>query len=502
MKDRERGRNKMRVVVVGAGATGLGVGWDLALRGLAVTVIEQGDIAHGTSGRFHGLLHSGARYVVRDPKAAAECFQENQILRKVAAGSVEPVGGYFVESDQAVAGYRERWLAAMTAVGVPWEEASVSRLRQQIPDLAPTIRRAYRVPDGVINGFELLFRLRRGIELHGGMVRLFTRLVGVSISASGRVQGVQVKTRQGEDEWIACDALVNAAGPFAGHVAELFGDPFAMRLSRGVMLVFAERKVPVVINRLASPGDGDILVPHHRVSIWGTTDEPTDDPEARPPSLQESRQLLALAGDLFPQMGQWRVLRAFAGVRPLYQPAAGGESRHVTRDFTILDHRARGGPAGVVSVVGGKWVTYRRMAEQAADAIVAYLGESSTTKTHQVPLPELTPSSQEHPSHQANLCECEEVAAQDVEPWSGATLNQLRTRTWFSMGPCQGAFCVHRVAATRLPHAGVDAIDDQVQALRAERERGMRAALWGDNAREWALSRSIRRQILAEDEEA
>ena len=72
------------VLVVGGGATGTGLARDLALRGLRVVLVEQGDLAHGTTGRYHGLLHSGGRYVVRDPTSARDCAAENQVLRRVA----------------------------------------------------------------------------------------------------------------------------------------------------------------------------------------------------------------------------------------------------------------------------------------------------------------------------------------------------------------------------------------------------------------------------------
>ncbi|EQD57557.1 FAD dependent oxidoreductase domain protein, partial [mine drainage metagenome] len=77
------------VLVIGGGSTGAGVAWDSALRGFHVTLVDRGDLATGTTGRFHGLLHSGGRYVVKDPSSARECAQENLILRRVAADCIE-----------------------------------------------------------------------------------------------------------------------------------------------------------------------------------------------------------------------------------------------------------------------------------------------------------------------------------------------------------------------------------------------------------------------------
>src|SRR5207237_5046397 len=81
------------VLVVGGGATGTGLARDLAMRGLGVMLVEQGDLAHGTTGRYHGLLHSGGRYVVRDPTSARDCAAENRIVRRIASWSVEATGG-------------------------------------------------------------------------------------------------------------------------------------------------------------------------------------------------------------------------------------------------------------------------------------------------------------------------------------------------------------------------------------------------------------------------
>ena len=84
------------VLIIGGGATGAGLAWDLALRGVRVVLAEMGDLATGTSGRYHGLLHSGGRYAVRDAESAKECIDENRIVRRIAPEAIEPTGGFFV----------------------------------------------------------------------------------------------------------------------------------------------------------------------------------------------------------------------------------------------------------------------------------------------------------------------------------------------------------------------------------------------------------------------
>src|SRR5690349_17682576 len=99
------------VLVIGGGATGLGTAWDAARRGYKTLLVEKGDLTHGTSGRYHGLLHSGARYVVRDPHSAVDCARENAILKRLMPSAIEDTGGYFVALDEDPPDYVEPFLA-------------------------------------------------------------------------------------------------------------------------------------------------------------------------------------------------------------------------------------------------------------------------------------------------------------------------------------------------------------------------------------------------------
>ena len=96
------------LLVIGGGATGAGVAWDAALRGFDVVLVDRADLAEGTSGRFHGLLHSGGRYVVKDPVAAEECVAENAILRRVIPDCIEDTGGLFVTTPDDDPAYGDR----------------------------------------------------------------------------------------------------------------------------------------------------------------------------------------------------------------------------------------------------------------------------------------------------------------------------------------------------------------------------------------------------------
>ncbi|MCA9920946.1 MAG: FAD-dependent oxidoreductase, partial [Anaerolineales bacterium] len=114
------------VLVIGGGATGTGVAWDAALRGFKVILVERRDLAHGTSGRYHGLLHSGGRYAVKDPHGARECIQENQILRYTHAHCIEDTGGFFVVTPEDEGEFPDRFKMGCADVGIPCTEIPVT----------------------------------------------------------------------------------------------------------------------------------------------------------------------------------------------------------------------------------------------------------------------------------------------------------------------------------------------------------------------------------------
>src|ERR1700684_3203503 len=113
------------ILVIGGGATGSGVAWGAALRGYDGVLVDRHDLAEGTSGRFHGMLHSGGRYAVKDPRAARECIAENRILRRVAADCIEDTGGLFVTTPWDDPAYADRFAQGCSDTGVDCEEIPV-----------------------------------------------------------------------------------------------------------------------------------------------------------------------------------------------------------------------------------------------------------------------------------------------------------------------------------------------------------------------------------------
>ena len=166
------------------------------------------------------------------------------------------------------------------------------------------------------------------------------------------------------------------------------------------MLAMNQRIVHTVINRCRMPGDGDILVPAHTVSVIGTTDVKVPDPDHFAIEPWEVNLCLEEGDKLVPGFKEMRMLRAWAGVRPLYQetvkPEDASDNRSVTRAFVLLDHAARDGVEGIISITSGKWTTYRKMAEVTVDLACKKLGVERPCRTHLEQLPDPHKSGKYH----------------------------------------------------------------------------------------------------------
>jgi glycerol-3-phosphate dehydrogenase len=301
------------VVVVGGGVTGVAVLRDLALRGVHAVLVERFDLGTGTSGRWHGLLHSGARYAVRDQESARECIEENTTLRRIAPHTIEDIGGLFVllPGDDEV--YAGQFVEGCRASGIPTEELSAAAAHRREPLLDPDVKLAFAVPDGGIDSWSLLRSMAADAEARGCKVLVRHPIVGVE-KTDGRISAVRVHDAvAGQDRTIGCQWVVNAAGAWAGEVGRMAGVPLTMIAGKGVMVVMASRYVRGVVNACRKPADGDIIVPQHEVAILGTTSEqvPSPDDISVPPA--DVDRMIDMCAQMVPAIASGRVLRAFAG---------------------------------------------------------------------------------------------------------------------------------------------------------------------------------------------
>ena len=159
---------------------------------------------------------------------------------------------------------------------------------------------------------------------------------------------------------------------------------------KGIMIAMNHRLVNTVINRCTMPADGDILVPIRTVSVIGTTDIRAADPDVIPVTQDEVDQMLDDGERLVPGFREARAMRVWAGVRPLFQDARADEvkdTRDVSRTHAVVDHRARDGVTGLLTMSGGKFTTLRLMAQDLVDAMCEQLGDPRPCRTAEVPPP-------------------------------------------------------------------------------------------------------------------
>src|SRR3954466_14484187 len=380
---------RTEVLVIGGGATRAGAAWDAALRGYDVVLAERRDLGEGTSGRFHGLLHSGGRYAVKDPDAAVEGIEEKVVLRGVPADCIEDTGGLFVTTPDDDPAYGDEFLAGCVRTGVPAAEIDVAEALRREPRLNPGIKRAFTVPDAGIDAWKTVWALAGAAASRGARILPYHRVVDVLREGDAVVGARLHDERHGEDVEVHARFVLNASGAWAGQIATMAGiEGVEIIPGKGIMIAMNHRLVNTVINRCTMPADGDILVPIRTVSVIGTTDIRVKAPDEPEVTQDEVEQMLDDGERLVPGFRDARALRVWAGVRPLFQDKkAGGSSRDVTRADTMLDHAERDGVGRFLTITGGKLTTLRLMAKDIVDAMCEQLGEDRPCRTAQVVLP-------------------------------------------------------------------------------------------------------------------
>ncbi len=497
---------KAEVLIVGGGATGAGIARDLARRGIPSILIEKGDFASGASGRNHGLLHSGARYAVTDPQAAKECIQENRILRKIAPHCIEETGGLFISLPEDGLEFRDRFLRACEKVGIPTQPLSPEEALTLEPELNPHLLSAIHVPDGAIDPFTLVLSNVKDAEDHGSKFLLHTEVLSILVEKD-KVKGVRVKDLcTGEESTIETSFLINATGAWADYFLKSLGLRIGIALSKGSMMITNRRLGQRVINRCRPPSDGDIIVPNHTVSILGTTSIRVEEIENFEVTPSEVSLLIQETSKMIPSINGCRFIRAYAGIRPLFIEQGKQNDRAISRGFVLIDHEERDGIKNLISITGGKLITYRLMAEKTSDLICQKMGVTISCTTHSVPLPGANQSLAlrerlKNLGRKEILCDCELVKRDEVEKiLKNEKLKELQDilhRTRIAKGTCQGGFCIYRLLGL-LNESGKDFGDSNkiLKGFLEERWKGIHPVLWGSAVKEEEMIEGIYKGIF------
>jgi len=506
------------VIIIGGGITGAGTARDCALRGLKTLLVERRDITDGATGRNHGLLHSGARYAVTDRESAAECIRENRILRRIASNCVEETEGLFITLPEDDLGYQKTFVDSCHAAGIDAEVIEPALALKMEPSVNPSLIGAVKVPDASVDPFRLATANVLDATIHGAEVLTYHEVTELIIDG-GRVVGVVLRdNRSGGIRREYASIIVNAAGIWGAGIARMAGATISMYPAKGALLVFGHRVNRMVINRCRKPANADILVPGDVVSVIGTTSTkvPFEECDDMRVTSDEVDLLLEEGCKLAPSLASTRVLRAYAGVRPLVASDDDPTGRSISRGIVLLDHETRDGIPGFISITGGKLTSYRMMAQVATDLVCAKLKVQKTCETDRRCLPgseDRYLSSKDSLGRKAaqgrhgNLisrmdfadksevvCECEHVTRAEIEfavrYLDVHNLIDLRRRTRIGMGTCQGSFCMARVAEVLAGALGCpEKAPEFVRQYVRERWKGVTPVCWGESLREMEYMR-------------
>jgi glycerol-3-phosphate dehydrogenase len=380
--ERLRQPRRWDLAVIGGGATGLGVALDAVVRGFSVVLVESHDFAKGTSSRATKLAHGGVRYLAQgDIGLVREALQERGAMLANAPHLAQRLafvmpsyrwweGGFYgagLKAYDALAGRRglgrTEWLSA-------------ARTRELLPTVSTRgLSGGIKYWDGQFDDARLAVLLARTAAARGAL--LVNRCAAVSLlREGGKVRGLAVKDEEtGEVLDIDAGCVVNATGVWVDAVRDMDREDGS---TRSPPMVAPSQGVHLVVDRRFLPGthallvpkteDGRVLfaVPWFGKTILGTTDTPRGDLAREPRPfreevefiLRESGKCLSLAP------GRSDVRSAWVGLRPLVRPSAdeGGNTKALSREHTVLVGRS-----GLVTVTGGKWTTYRAMAEDVLD---------------------------------------------------------------------------------------------------------------------------------------
>ncbi|HEX4141752.1 MAG TPA: glycerol-3-phosphate dehydrogenase/oxidase, partial [Candidatus Methylacidiphilales bacterium] len=372
------------IIIIGGGATGVGTAVDAATRGYAVLLLEQADFGKGTSSRATKLAHGGVRYLEQgNVSLVMEALRERGLMRQNAPHIVS-------ELAHIVPSY-SWWEGPFYGIGLKLYQMLSGKYGfgpSQLLSKEETIKRIPSVnQDGLIGGViyydgqfddtRLLINLVATAAEQGATLLNYARVTKLHKAADNLVNGVSwqdLETGETHDE--SARVVINATGPFTDGVRRL-ADPNAAKM------IAPSQGAHIILDRSFLPGTNAILVPHtkdgrvmfaipwHQHTLVGTTDTPIPQAELEPVPMEKEIEFMLETASLYLAKKPTKadILSAWAGIRPLVKAGDGKNTAALSRDHTVhIDQN------GLLSIAGGKWTTYRNMAEDGVNQ-AATLGD-------------------------------------------------------------------------------------------------------------------------------
>jgi glycerol-3-phosphate dehydrogenase len=361
------------MLIIGGGATGVGIAVDAASRGYDVLLLEQSDFGKGTSSRSTKLIHGGVRYLQQgNISLVMEALRERGILRNNAPHLVHDLAFVVPNYDW--------WEAPFYGIGLKVYDMLAGRYgfgaskvlsKNETLRKIPTLKRdglrgGIIYYDGQFDDARLLINLARTASHQGATLLNYARVVGLTRGGEGYLNGVSYEDCEiGVTRDVRAKVIINATGPFSDGVRR-------MDDADASPMIAPSQGVHVVFDKSYLPGTSAIMVPHTRdgrvmfaipylgVTLVGTTDTPISDIDLEPrPRTEEIDFILETAGAYLEKTpSRSDILSVFTGIRPLVKAADTADTASLSRDHTI--HISK---SGLLTIAGGKWTTYRQMAK-------------------------------------------------------------------------------------------------------------------------------------------
>ena len=471
---RSLGGRTVDLLVIGGGIVGAGIARDAALRGLSVALVEQNDLASGTSSRPTRLIHGGLRYLeLFDFGLVRSDMRERETLLRIAPHLVFPLA-FLLPLYRPTPFYRLKLRVGMFLYDLLSLDKSLPKRRRLSradtlaaePDLDPDgLSGAWRFYDATVPYVERLV-VENAIDAaaHGALVLNHARATGYLRDADGiRVVGAQIQDEiDGARFEIRARYTVNATGPWldltVGSLRPNAKRPL-LRLTKGTHLVIPRATEQAHVLFAKRDGRLFFVLPWNGYTIVGTTDtDYTGDPADAAASEDDVSYLVAEARRAFPRASLDRIHFTWAGVRALVRVEGVAEGE-VSRKHALLDHQRTDGIPGVLSVLGGKITAYRLIAEEVSDLVAKRLGSASRSTTAECALPGAGEAPQrvldaivsDDPSLAAPVCEHAATTRAEIvravrDEWAVTIGDVLLRRTAVGLAACQGLDCLDGIA--------------------------------------------------------
>lgn len=369
------------MVIIGGGATGLGIALDATARGFKTLLLEQSDFAKGTSSRSTKLVHGGVRYLAQgDVGLVREALRERGLLFENAPHLVKkqafiiPCFDWFSKVKYLVGLKMYDWLSGKYSFGRS-RSLSKAAVMQQIPDIqGKNLQGGVEYFDGQFDDARLAIDLAITAARHGAALINYMQVEGLTKDGERKINGVIAQDLEsGRKHTIRSRMVINATGVFADDILRMDHPEGKARIrpSQGIHLVL-DRSFWSGTKALMIPetSDGRVLfgVPWHEYLLLGTTDTPLNEHSLEPVALEEEIAfILKTAGQYLSKTPEKKdILSVYAGLRPLAAPDKETSStKEISRSHKIYIE-----PSRLLTITGGKWTTYRKMAEDAVNKAI------------------------------------------------------------------------------------------------------------------------------------